>query len=217
MAAQRSDEEFSAVELRSVRRGYYGMVSEVDHHVGRILEELDRLGVADSTIVVFMSDHGELLGEHLRYGKGWPGYDPITRVPCIVRWPDGVDGPGRTVDTIVEAVDLVPTLLDCAGIQRPPHLGGRSLRPLLSGAGTIEAHGAALTEDHNGKILRTDRYRYVFGQDGRDMLFDLEEDPGEYEDRSEDSAYAEIRSELRARLVERVLDIEHSEPRTAPY
>ena len=80
--ARRGPRHFSDDELRSAHHGYYAMVSEVDHHVGRILDRLDGLGIADNTIVVFTSDHGEWLGEHLRYGKGYPGHDAVTRVPC---------------------------------------------------------------------------------------------------------------------------------------
>ena len=94
------------------------MVSEVDHHVGRILDRLDALGIADNTIVVFTSDHGEWLGEHLRYGKGYPGHDAVTRVPLLMRWPGGARAGGHC-SRIVEALDVVPTLLEAAAIQRP--------------------------------------------------------------------------------------------------
>ena len=66
----RMGQEFSDQELRSARHGYYAMISEVDHHVGRILDKLEQFGLTENTIVVFTSDHGEWLGEHLRYGKG---------------------------------------------------------------------------------------------------------------------------------------------------
>ena len=92
---------------------------------------LEELGLAENTIVVFTSDHGEWLGEHLRYGKGHPGHDCISRVPMIVRWPRGLRAPGRTEHALVEGVDLVPTLLECAGIPTPYHLQGRSFRALL--------------------------------------------------------------------------------------
>lgn len=78
--AKRHDGHFGDDELRSVRQGYYAMVSEVDHLVGRILSRLDELGLAQNTLVVFTSDHGEWLGQHLRYGKGHPGDDCVSRV-----------------------------------------------------------------------------------------------------------------------------------------
>ncbi len=117
--ARRSGKAFSDDELRGARHGYYAMISEVDDWVGRILAHLDELELTDDTIVVFTSDHGEWLGEHLKYGKGYPGHDCVTRVPLIVRWPAGVAEPGRTVSDICEGVDVVPTLLAAAGLQLP--------------------------------------------------------------------------------------------------
>jgi len=84
LEARRGDGRFSDEELRGARQGYYAMVSEVDHHVGRILDHLDARGIAENTVVVFTSDHGEWLGEHLDYGKGYPGHDQVTRVPLLV-------------------------------------------------------------------------------------------------------------------------------------
>ena len=63
------------------------MISELDHHIGRILDNLEKLSLTENTIVVFTSDHGEWLGEHLRYGKGYPGHDCVSRVPLIIRYP----------------------------------------------------------------------------------------------------------------------------------
>lgn len=117
-------ERFSDGALRLARQGYYAMISEVDHYVGRILSCLDEEGLADDTIVIFTSDHGEYLGEFLRYGKWFPGEDCISRVPMIARWRNGIARPGQTVHHIVEAVDVVPTLLQWAGIPIPPHLQG---------------------------------------------------------------------------------------------
>ena len=81
----RTDQSLSDKELRSAHHGYYAMVSEVDHHVGRILGELEQLGLEENTIVVFTSGHGEWLGEHLRYVKGYPEHDCVSRVPLIMR------------------------------------------------------------------------------------------------------------------------------------
>lgn len=98
-------------KIRTIRHGYFAAISEVDHHIGRILAALGQLGRADNTIVVFLSDHGEWLGDHLRLAKGYPADDPVSRVPLIFRWPAGIESPGRTVSTVVEALDVMPTLL----------------------------------------------------------------------------------------------------------
>ncbi len=207
----------SDVELRAARHGYYAMVSEVDHHAGRILARLDDLGLAEETIVVFTSDHGEWLGEHLRYGKGYPGDDAVSRVPLVWRWPGGVARPGRTSRALVEAVDVVPTLLECAGIQIPPRLQGRSLAPLLAGDAPDGDRDSALMEHAGWKNLRTARYRYVVEAGGKEVLFDLAADPGEYADLAGDPAHAGILAELRGRLLQRLIERERPLPRVWPY
>jgi arylsulfatase A-like enzyme len=214
--ARRSEDAYSDRELRAARQGYYAMVSEVDHHVGRILACLDELGLAENTIVVFTSDHGEWLGEHLRYGKGYPGHDCISRVPMIVRWPAGLRAPGRTDHALVEAVDLVPTLLECAGIPTPYHLQGRSFRGLLQET-PYDERTSALCEMDGWKTLRTDRYRYVVEADGSESLFDLAQDPGGYDDRADDPELAPLLADLRQQMLVRLLDRERPLPRVWPY
>jgi arylsulfatase A-like enzyme len=181
------------------------MVSEVDHHVGRILDRLDALGIAENTVVVFTADHGEFLGEHLHYGKWWPAPDCVSRVPLIMRWPDEIVEPGRTVTDIVELTDLVPTLCDCAGRQTPPQALGQSLCPALSDPDADIGRESALLQDHCGMALRTDQYRYLFGSDGSEELYDLQADHGQYHDISDDRP--DLLAEHRQLLLERQTDI----------
>ncbi|MCG3177870.1 MAG: Multifunctional alkaline phosphatase superfamily protein [Phycisphaerae bacterium] len=197
-------------ELRSARHGYYGMITELDHHVGRLLDELDTLGVADETIVVYTSDHGEFLGEHLAYGKGYPAPDCISRVPMIVRRPGGAAG--ATCTGLVESVDLAPSLLNWAAIPVPPHLQGSPL-PAAGAPGKP----AALTEHHGWKALRTGRYRYIARADGGETLIDVQADPGEYNDLSADPGRAADLSECRRAMVNKLVEIERPIPRVWPY
>jgi arylsulfatase A-like enzyme len=214
--AQRSDAHFSERELRTARQGYYAMVSEVDHHVGRVLAHLDELGLREDTIVIFTSDHGEWLGEHLRYGKGHPGHDCVSRVPLIVRWPGSDWAEGTTAHSLVEAIDLLPTLLECAGIPVPYHLQGRSFLPLLRGK-VEQGRRSALTEGMGWKTLRVEGFRYVVGADGKEMLYDLDLDPGGYRDVAHEPAYASTLVEVRHELLMRLLERERPIPRVWPY
>jgi arylsulfatase A-like enzyme len=209
---------FSDRELRAARQGYYAMVSEVDSHVGKIMDHLDRLGVRDNTIVVFTSDHGEWLGEHLRYGKGYPGHDCVTRVPLIVRWPAGIAKPG-TVHDLVEAIDLVPTLLECAGIPVPGTLQGRSFASRLQAVEPTSyvSRQSALTEGRGWKTLRLPHARYVVEADGHEALYDLEADPDAYHDLSVDPAYADTLSLARHTLLQRLIGRERPRTRVWPY
>jgi arylsulfatase len=193
----------SEEEIRSVRQGYYAMVTEVDHHVGRILDHLDETGLSENTIVFFISDHGEYLGDYHTYGKGAPGHDCVSRVPCIVRWPQG-GKPGTTVTGLTEAVDIVPTILDLCSIPTPKSVQGASFRPALEGEAE---HGkqSAMTESGPCTSIRTDQYRYVCYQDGRELLYDHASDPEEYTDVSALPDYAEVLANHRHQLCQRLL------------
>jgi arylsulfatase A-like enzyme len=219
--AQRGGTLFSDRALRSARHGYYAMVSEVDTHAGRILAALDELDLSENTLVVFTSDHGEWLGEHLRYGKGFPAHDCISRVPCLIRWSSEIAEPGRTIASLVEAVDIVPTLLECIGIPLPPHLQGRSFLSHLRGTGGVPSAGAprrsALTEMEGWKTLRSEAHRYVVQSDGTEALYDLSGDPGGYRNVVHDAAYAPVLNDFRHELVIRLLQRERPRARVWPY
>ncbi len=205
---------FSDAQLRRARLGYYAMISEVDFYVGEILDRLAACGKRDDTIVVFTSDHGEWLGEHLRYGKGYPADDAVSRVPLIISAPDAQRD--KTYPGVVEAVDIVPTLLELAAIQNPPFLQGESLAGIIEGRGA-RRKSVALTEGHGWKRLRTDHFSYLVHADGRECLWDISVDPGEYFDVAASGAYSAALAECRKALLQRLLEIERPLPRAWPY
>lgn len=206
-------------ELRSATHGYYAMVSEVDDHVGRILAELDARGLADDTMVIFTSDHGEWLGKYGRYGKGHPADDAVSRVPLLIRHPGIAGAQLPVVDTIVEAVDVLPTILDAAAIPIPPALQGQSLLPLLSvdAAAGLPRTDSALTEHYGWKSLRTRTHRYGIAAIGEEHLFDVEADPHETNDISTDADSGEILAEHRRLLLQRLIHRERPRARTWTY
>lgn len=214
LARQHGFDYCSPEHRRRAMQGYYAMVSEVDHHAGRILEALREGGLADDTIVVFTSDHGEWLGDHLRFGKGYPGDEAVARVPLIVKAPG--QKAGVRVEGLVEAVDVLPTLLGLAGLQTPPQVQGTSLLPLLAGGGGA-GRTSALLEAHTWKALRTATHRYVVHADGRESLWDLQADPGEHQDVAGGAAYAAVLADLRRQMLTRLLAREQPLPRTWPY
>ncbi len=189
--------------VRNVRHAFYGMVSYVDDKVGELLAELERLGLADDTAVLFASDHGEMLGEHGMWSKR-TFFDWSARVPLVVRWP-GRWARGRRVGDTVSLVDLFPTLLDLAG---PDDLDvatadadGRSLRPLLEGPDAeprpaiCEYYGEGAL--HPMRAVCLGRYKYVHVHTEPPLLFDLESDPLEQTDRAGRPEVAETEAELR--------------------
>ncbi len=202
-------------ELRSIRQGYYGMVSEVDHHVGEILDCLETEGLAENTIVVFTADHGEYLGDYHHFGKGGPGVDCISRVPFVVRWPAGAER-NLTQEGIVEAVDVVPALLEACGIPIPPSVQGRSLLPALRGQ-SDHGRDCALTEAVNTRAIRTDGYRYAVDREGRETLYDLASDPGEYTNVASEPDYASVLSDHRRLLLQKQFETSTPLPREWAY
>lgn len=122
---------FTAEQTARARAGYYACVSYVDEKVGEILRELDQLGLTEDTLVVYTSDHGEMMGAHDMWGKR-TFYEGSSRVPFIVRWPTHLPA-GTRVPNPAELVDLYPTLCAAAGATPPADLDGDNLLPLLSG------------------------------------------------------------------------------------
>src|SRR5690606_15444344 len=123
--------EVPVEEQREAIRGYYAAISFMDAQVGRLLDALDRLELADNTIVVFMSDHGYHLGDHGGLWMKQSLFERSTRTRMIVAGA-GVEARGATSGRIVELIDLYPTLTDMAGVSGPSTLEGRSLTPLLA-------------------------------------------------------------------------------------
>lgn len=194
---------------RELKHGYYASVSFTDALVGRLLDELDRLGLAQNTVVVLWGDHGWKLGEH----GGWckqTNYEIDTRAPLIIRSPDA-KGNGRHSDALVEFVDVFPTLCDLAGIPIPRVLEGSSLAPLLDDpSATVKK--AAFSQfprkldgrDYMGYGMRTERYRYIEWLDSENgaiaaqELYDHAVDPNENENlavRKDNAALLESLSE----------------------
>lgn len=200
-------------QIAELRHGYLACISFLDAQVGRLLAELERLGLAGNTIVVFWSDHGFHLGEHALWGKT-TNYELDTRVPLIVSAP-GVARAGGRSRGLVELIDLYPTLAELSGLPAPAGAEGMSLVPLLrdparSGkAAALSQHprpfygGPATTM---GYALRTERHRYVewrerkTGEVTARELYDVLRDPAETVNRSAEPASAAILADLQRQL-----------------
>ncbi len=191
--------------LRRVRRAYYALVTYVDRKVGELLDVLAATGLAEDTVVIFTSDHGDMLGEKGMVQKR-TFYEWSSRVPLIVRFPDGAHA-DTTHPEPVNLVDLLPTLCDLAGVAESDRLpvDGRSLIGLLDGSDSGER--VTFSEYHSQGahapcfMVRQGRYKYVhiYGHD--QQLFDLAIDPGEWQNLIHDPAYSQIAAGLRARLL----------------
>jgi arylsulfatase A-like enzyme len=132
-------EAMSEGDHRLIRAAYYAMVDLIDDAVGRMLDALERTGQREDTLVVFMSDHGEMLGDHGLYLKGPFFYEEAVRMPLVLSWPDRIRE-GVTSDALVELADLAPTLLDAAGIDHHDGMQADSFWPLLTGERDADTH-----------------------------------------------------------------------------
>ena len=192
---------------REVIRAYYASISFLDAQVGRVLDAVDRLGLADNTIVIFMSDHGYMLGERGQWMKQML-FERSARTPLMMAGP-GVTAKGRASTRIVELLDLYPTLAELAGIAPPPGLHGRSLAPLLRDPNARWNH-PALTQvlrgtaaaRFKGYSVRKERWRYTEWEDGKrgTELYDEDGDRNELRNLAEDPKHAKVVTEMRALL-----------------
>jgi arylsulfatase A-like enzyme len=176
--------DLGAAMVQSARRGYYGSVSFVDEQIGRILETLDARGQLRNTLIVYLSDHGDMLGDHHMWRKSY-AYQGSARVPMIVHWPDALQ-PGRTIANPVEVRDILPTLLDAAGVAVPQQMDGASLlrlarKPDAEWRKWIDLeHDVCYSPDNHWNALTDGKWKYIFhAMTGEEQLFHLETDPDE--------------------------------------
>ena len=192
-------------QLAHMTANYYGMISLIDHNVGRILETLGAQGLAGDTLVIYTTDHGDLLGNHGLYLKGPTPYEDLLRVALIAR------GPGVAVNRIVgepvSTLDLTATFYNHAGVSAPTAIQSRSLQPLL--AGQPVTRDAAWSEWHvhpsrcgvglQLRTVRTKTHKCTFELgSGAGELYDLVNDPDEMNNRFDDPGYRKVRNELEA-------------------
>jgi len=207
--------------LRQIRATYYGMVSEVDRELGRLIDHLRETGVYDRTLIVVVSDHGEQLGDHWMFGK-YGYFDASFHIPLILRDPrrEADDGRGRQVAAFTENVDVMPTILDWLGRDLPAQCDGLSLLPFCRGETPRhwreEVHWAYDFRDLAGRryggarlapdqcvlnVIRGPRYKYVHFAALPPLFFDLQEDPQEFHDRAADPAYRPLVLDYSQKLI----------------
>jgi arylsulfatase len=205
-------ERATAAEAREMQAAYYAMIELIDDNVGRLLAALEDSGQRQDTLVIFMSDHGEMLGDHGLATKGCRFYEALVRVPLVFSQPGSLPQ-GLVSQALVELIDLAPTLLEMAAVPAPQRMQGRSLLPLLSAQSDPQRHRdavrceyyRALNPDVEGRdldgtyatMIRDQRYKLAVYHD-RDAgeLFDLQEDPGEFQNLWDDPGHSALRFEL---------------------
>jgi arylsulfatase A-like enzyme len=190
--------------LLSARAGYFGLINHVDDQIRRLLNPVDGIPsmTGDNTVYVFTSDHGEMLGDHYQWRKS-QAYEPSARIPLIIRGPARMKlGEGRIVDEAVCLEDIMPTVLDIAGVGVPSTVQGRSLVPLLRGEKPAWREYLHLECAPYFQALTDGREKYVWLVDsGTEQLFDLVNDPNERHNLIASADYAQRVPYWRSRLM----------------
>lgn len=192
--------------LRRMREFYYGAISMVDEHIGRVLDALSDIGQMDNTLVIFLSDHGEFLGDHGLYQK-WNPYDCCARIPFVVCYPNRID-PGKTVDDFVDFNDILPTVLDVTGLDYPANfpLPGESLFTETPKKDRSWQYVEYAQDNRRWISIRNKEYKYNYYYGGGfEQLFDMQKDPDETTNLLHgnlSSSVASIKEEMKQRLLE---------------
>ncbi|MHC4472006.1 MAG: sulfatase family protein [Planctomycetota bacterium] len=190
-------------DLKRELRCYYSMISEIDRLFGELRAALEARGMWDDAVVAFTSDHGDMMGSFRLMKKGTMPYDPIYRIPLVMRVPHETF-PRSTVDDLVVNVSLPGTLVEAAGLAPAPELRGGSLLPALRATGPPDderifyEHYAARWGVHPFRAVRTREWKYAkyYGPDDTEELYHLAADPGETRNRAGDAAAKAVRAEL---------------------
>ena len=209
-------ENMSEYDHRLVKAAYWAMVDLIDRQIGRLTEFLKNQGLLENTIIIFTSDHGEMLGDHGIYMKGPHFYDCSVRVPLIMSWEGRIKG-NTDSDALVELIDIAPTLLEAAGIPIYEGMQGKSLLSLLTGNADIHHHredvmseylNAMPTHKNPGAfltMLRDRRYKLVRSHgDELGELYDMENDPEETANLWETLEYEPVKNKMIKRLCDRI-------------
>lgn len=227
----RSVDTMDETHLREMVRSYYAMISLIDDQFGRLVKYLEDTGQREDTIIIFTSDHGEMLGDHGIVMKGPHFYDCCVRVPLIMSWP-GHWQEGVVSDAMVELIDLAPTLVEAAELDQPPTFQGCSIGGVLRGEETTHRNDV-YAEYHNvmnchtkseagrpyASMLRTRQHKVVVyhGWDGGE-LYDLEADPGEFENLWHSPAHHGLRDRMVKACFDRVVfTLDPWPPRVAAF
>ncbi|MGH2460965.1 MAG: sulfatase family protein, partial [Chloroflexota bacterium] len=191
---------------KQIQAAYYAMIEQVDEQLGRIVEALERTGQRENTVILFMSDHGESLGDHGLTQKGCRFFDGLTRVPLIWSWPGHFKSDLRS-NALVELTDVAPTLLELAGLAIPERTQGRSLLPILTGRASPDHHRDHVRCEYYDAVDLPDRsfatmYRdrrwkiVVYHGHGLGEIYDLENDPDEFDNLWDSPSHLALKVDL---------------------
>ena len=193
-------------EHREAIRHFLAYCSFEDDLFGRLLRSLEETGKARDTIVMYVSDHGDYMAEHGLWCKGLPCFRGAYHVPLVVRWPEGVAGPGRVVDDLVSLADVTPTLHEAAGIEVDRPFVGRSLMPFFKDQRPAEWRDMLFTQSNGNELYGIQRaafdgdWKFVYNGFDYDELYDLRADPHEMRNVAREPGNREVVRRMMGRI-----------------
>jgi arylsulfatase A-like enzyme len=191
-------EKISRSELQRALATYCAKIEFLDAEFGRLRQTLEQEGILDETLLVYLSDHGDMAGLGGVLGKSGLMYDPVLRQPLVLRYPP-LGAAGLKVDALLESVDVAPTLLDLLGVQVPSSFQGKVSTQVLRGGRPLREDVVTLMAAALARMARTRRHKLIVYADGFQELYDLEQDPLEMDNRRSTADPALVR-DLEARL-----------------
>ena len=215
----------SSLDIENYYKRYCETLSAVDDGIGRVMEQLKKMGIHDETLVVYMGDNGFMFGEHGLIDKR-VAYETSIRVPMLMQCPDLFKG-GTVIDQVVANIDIAPTILEVAGVVRPPHMDDRSFIPLAQGKSIpwrdyflyVYYWEKNFPQSPTVFSLRGDRYKYItyYGLWDADELYDLKSDPSESKNLLYDPEFKTVAKDMESRLYEMMEELGGMEiPLNAP-
>ncbi len=191
---------------------YLGELTLLDGQIGRLLQELQVLGIQDNTIIIYTCDHGDLCGAHGMIDKHYVMYEDVVRVPLLIRWPGKIKGGSRCDDFVIHTLDLARTLCEIAGATVPESFQGESLLPCMEGKGNGRQDVLCMYHGNqfglfSQRMVRNRRWKYIWNGTAEDELYDVEHDKGELHNRAADPACREVLTALRRRLHQWMMEV----------
>ena len=226
-------QDYTAAEIKEIRAQYWAMIALIDYEVGRILRALEQAGQLDNTLVLFSSDHGEMLGNHRQFLKGPQLYDDLTRVPLIARWPASIPG-GRKLSNPVQWIDLTATILEASGCPPGHGVQGQSLLPMMKGHGEAFRPWAMTEYRYSGfttdplimtTMVRFEDWKLVIwhsdpacGTPRDGELYNLSTDPDELDNLYHDPESLQQRRTMKSVMLNAMVSAESlDQPRSRPF
>ena len=194
-------------DWQKVIAAYWGYVSYIDMLVGKILNKIKTLKIEENTAIIFTADHGDMLGSHRLFNKGFNMYEEDYHIPLLIKWP-GISQPGFVSDLYCGLTDLFPTFLQMAGVEIPEGIHGKSLEEVVNGSEQGNWRDCIMCE-FNGyestllsiRMIRTKKWKYIYNPFDRDELYDMESDPGELYNLAPLPAFTHVLRRMRAKLL----------------